>query len=199
MPVIFDPLWPEIIFEPSFPVQDGAELICGPTMIIIASCVYSKIKNKANKFAFAILSLIVLLGLANIGLAVTDSFATKVALPDNLYHHFDNIYALASMRLFYYLSSAALVMIFTGKYLSNLYFTATTIKLVGFSVGIVSAVTMTAFTIWPLFTFPGYFDSNGSMTLYNNWIGRTLLTVNTAIWASLLTISAATTTYAIHK
>ena len=36
MPIIWDPLWPAVLFEPLYPVQDVAELICGSAMIIVS-------------------------------------------------------------------------------------------------------------------------------------------------------------------
>ena len=44
------------------------------------------------------------------------------------------------------------------------------VKQTGWGVGIGYATVITVLFVWKMISFPGYYDSNGSLNQYNDWV-----------------------------
>ncbi len=72
-----------MVYHPFFPITDLIQLISGVLMIISGSFAAIKVsEGSKNMFAYALLSFTVLLGIAYVGLALSDAFRREVFLPD---------------------------------------------------------------------------------------------------------------------
>ena len=75
-------------------------------MIISAAVVIRKIHAKSkNNFAYILMGLTLVVGVAQIGLAIGKSFRKKVVLADKT-HYFSNQYSLDTFKYLYTISSA---------------------------------------------------------------------------------------------
>ena len=76
-----------IVFHPLFPDEDLSNLVTGAVMIISASVVIHRIYNKSkNDFAYTLMGLTLVQGVAYILYVSTDAFRMEVALPDGVHH-----------------------------------------------------------------------------------------------------------------
>ena len=76
------------------------------------------------------------------------------------------------------------------------------VKYTGWGVGLAYATAITVLIVWMMVTFPGHYDSNGSLDQWDDWFYglryNLELSIN-AIWTTLTIASTITSIYAICK
>ena len=108
-----------VVFFPYFPYYDLSQLVSGTVMIISASAVNHRIYNKSkNTFAYTLMILTLVQGVANIGSALTEAFRKEVTLTDRVYH-FASEYSIDTLNYLYDTSTALLGWVFAMRYLQS--------------------------------------------------------------------------------
>jgi uncharacterized membrane protein HdeD (DUF308 family) len=95
-----------IVFWTQQPLQDLSLLISGSVMVIAAILVIYKVYNVSkNTFAYTLMSLTIILGISNIGVAVTEAMRKEVMVQGRP-HYFFNQYFYFTCNYLYFMSSA---------------------------------------------------------------------------------------------
>lgn len=145
-------------------------------MIVAALAVIYKIyRGSKNKFAYVLMSFTVLLGACNVCFAFIEAFRKCVPLPDRT-HCFYNFYA---NETFIYLEMLCALQgwVFAVRYwlsatissLSGSWFTSDCIKVIGWLLAVLYITAQTIILVWHDITFPGFIDSNNSLTTWIVW------------------------------
>jgi hypothetical protein len=132
-----------------------------------------------------------------------------VLLSDKV-HFFESEYLNVFFNFLYYTSTAIQGWVFATRYLSSAvecslqktHLTTECVKHTGWGVGLAFLTTLTVLSLSIMITFPGYYDSNGSMDQGNDWfdgVGESFTLSSTTIWTALTITSTITTIYAIYK
>ena len=133
----------------------------------------------------------------------------EVALPDRV-HHFESEYSFDTFNILYFISTGLQGWVFAMRYLKSAVecsltktcLTTKCVKYTGWGVGLGYATVITVLFVWVMISFPGLYDSNGSVDQFYDWYYGLFLNLNlyvSSIWSILTIISTVTSIYAICK
>ena len=146
-----------VVFHPDRPSESLSKVICGTVMILAAAIVIHRTYHQSkNTFAYILMGLTIMIGVSQIGWAITDSFREEVTIPGGVVDYNQSQYSNSFLCYLYYLLTALQGWYFAMRYLKSAVecslqktcLNPECIKYTGWGVGIAYAASISIVTIW---------------------------------------------------